>query len=73
MSMIGKTLLKGHALWREGRACTPNGFDLVDGSLPGYAFCECDARSVELPTTAARKRWHKQHKEEILAKEGKQP
>lgn len=59
----GKTRLKGHCLWREGGAMTDNGFDLVDASGPGYAMCECDARSPHLPNRSQRQKWHREHKD----------
>lgn len=36
---------------------------------PGSALCECGERSPDLPTTAARQRWHRDHKQAIRAKE----
>lgn len=59
MSMKGKTLVKGHTLSMEGQ---PLGYAR---SGIGYGGCSCGARSEELPSNAARKRWHKKHKEEV--------
>jgi hypothetical protein len=55
-TMKGKTLLKGHALYREGR---------IRYTGSAQARCQCGAFSKPLESDATRKRWHKQHKEEI--------
>jgi hypothetical protein len=44
--------VKGHA-WRPTK-----GGD-------GRALCECGKKSQVLPSTAARKRWHREHKEAV--------
>lgn len=36
----------------------------------GRALCECGEWSPELPSTAARKRWHREHKDEVRTREG---
>ncbi len=51
------------------------GHALLPQDLPGYywityrgigiGYCECGAQSPELPSTAARQRWHAEHKEQI--------
>ena len=32
---------------------------------PGQTRCQCGEWSPELPTTAARKRWHREHKQQV--------
>jgi hypothetical protein len=56
-SMKGKTLLKGHSLLFEGRCLGV-----------GKAICSCGQKSDNLPSNAARQRWHKEHKDAIIAK-----
>jgi hypothetical protein len=47
---------RGHRLFGEGRGAV------------GYGKCFCGVLSPdELPSAAARKRWHRQHKLDILA------
>ena len=58
-SRKGKTLVKGHTLLFEGRVSTYHGY----GTGPGRGRCSCGAESETLPTTAARKRWHREHKD----------
>ena len=59
-----QTLVKGHTLSMEGQ---PVGYAR---NGPGQGICSCRQLSPVLPTNAARKRWHKQHKDEILAARG---
>lgn len=61
MSLKGKTLVKGHSLLFEGAAFGRS----WNQSGAGMAKCTCGLMSPELPNRAARKRWHKQHKEEV--------
>jgi hypothetical protein len=62
--MAGSTLVAGHGLRHEGRYW--NGLAYVSGGMaPGR--CTCGDRSEPLPTGAARKRWHREHKDEIRA------
>jgi hypothetical protein len=60
--------IKGHELLFEGR--------LMNSYLPGNGVgkgrCRCGALSPDLPTTAARKRWHREHKQAILDAQGAQ-
>lgn len=62
MTMKGKTLLSGHTLLFEGKP-----IDLWPYTTggPGVGGCSCGERSETLATNAARKRWHKRHKEEV--------
>ncbi len=55
--------LAGHGLLAEGRV--PNGWSYGTGS--GRARCECGWESDILPTTAARQRAHRAHKEWVRA------
>ena len=34
---------------------------------PGWPRCECGERAPTLPSDAARKRWHREHKEAVRA------
>lgn len=56
--------IRGHALLHEGR--TKVGYFHLDNGF-GPASCECGVESPDLTSTAARKRWHKEHKAEVLA------
>jgi hypothetical protein len=58
--------LAGHYMLREGRLNYgmdgwPNG--------PGSVPCACGEKSPVLPTTAARKRWHGEHKDAVRARQ----
>jgi hypothetical protein len=56
------TRLAGHALPNEGRVgSTLDSSVLRNG--PGRSRCTCGKRSPLLPSTAQRKRWHRDHKE----------
>ncbi len=62
------TRLSGHDLRFEGRGVDPVTRVLHNGA--GHARCECGQWSPVLPTTAARKRWHRdEHKPAMRAKE----
>lgn len=50
----GKTLLPGHTLQFEGHA-----------RYGREGRCSCGAKSEALPTAAARKRWHAEHKDAL--------
>lgn len=52
----------GHTLWHEGRILTYHGW----GSGEGKGLCSCGEQSPALPTTAARQRWHREHKQAVL-------
>jgi hypothetical protein len=54
--------LAGHGLRHEGRHWVPGVGYTAAGTAPG--ICECGAESEPLPTAAARKRWHRDHKAE---------
>lgn len=55
--------LPGHELPNEGRLQTPYG----PRNHAGQARCTCGAASPVLPNTAARKQWHREHKDQIRA------
>ncbi len=58
--------VRGHGLRREGRAYDAQG--CYTGRNTGHAVCECGIVSDELPSTAARQRWHREvHKAAIAA------
>jgi len=62
--MAVPTRLAGHGLRHEGRHWTAAGY-VSGGMAPGV--CECGAKSPELPSAAARKQWHRDHKADIRA------
>ena len=64
MSAKGKTLLKGHTLRREGQAFDERGRWLPNEPY-GCGKCSCGEVSVPLHTDAARKRWHRAHKDSL--------
>lgn len=57
------TRLVGHELRNEGRLYDPSIHRYVNG--PGRAQCSCGEPSATLPSTGARKRWHRAHKDDI--------
>lgn len=74
------TRVAGHGLQAEGRSVEPHGsmylypyrtwhatWRLTDKKV-GKALCECGEWSPELPSTAARQRWHREvHKPGVKA------
>lgn len=54
--------LAGHTLPNEGRVRDAAGWL---GNGPGRARCSCGERSPNLSSTAARKLWHRDHKDDI--------
>lgn len=74
-SRRGMTRIKGHHLLREGAPHDDNGEVLSNWSFAypyprkvageGRGLCACGAMSVALPTAAARRRWHQQHKRDV--------
>ncbi|GAA2347487.1 hypothetical protein [Dactylosporangium salmoneum] len=62
------TRVAGHGLLREGAIYDENGHlphGAVVRSGPGRGKCECGSLSEVLPSTAARRRWHADHKGEV--------
>lgn len=67
--------LKGHGLINEGVGYSPSltgeaiakrwPFLWHDGR--GVGACSCGAKSEPLPSNAARKRWHREHKQAVVA------
>jgi hypothetical protein len=61
--MPKQLIVPGHALrfegrfWRDGRPCNDE----------GQGRCACGQVSPILPSTAARQRWHREHKQAVLA------
>lgn len=66
-------IVRGHGLLNEGVGYPPGIRDLVQRyryifhDPRGVGGCSCGAISPPLPSNAARKRWHKAHKAEIVA------
>lgn len=63
----------GHELRNEGRVFRIGeryyaSLGSGERNGPGSARCSCGAESPSLPTTAARQRWHRQHKADVLAR-----
>ncbi len=58
------TTVKGHSLVNEGAAFTLNKRRIRWNGTggEGYGFCSCGVSSPRLPTAAARRRWHNEHK-----------
>ena len=67
-------MLKGHALINEGVGYSPDHdpktvvarYWWLPHDPAGVAVCRCGATSEPLPSTAARKRWHREHKQAVL-------
>ena len=62
------TRLAGHGLFNEGAPVDDNGRRIwPDNDLHPYgrAQCECGVKSDIEPNYAARKRWHRDHKQEV--------
>jgi hypothetical protein len=58
--------IPGHGLVGEGRPFRANR-ERVDSTIgDGRALCACGALSHVLPSTNARKRWHREHKLALL-------
>jgi hypothetical protein len=60
--------LAGHELPHEGKATKKERRNFAPqqtGLAVGHTYCSCGARSPELPSDNARKRWHREHKDEI--------
>ena len=62
--------LSGHTLRHEGAAFEPvlNASGLPDrraGDRVGSGLCSCGEMSESLPSAAARKRWHREHKDRV--------
>ena len=55
----------GHGLYGEGWPWIGTKIQALYRSGPGMAKCECGQMSDLLPSTAARKRWHAQHKQDV--------
>lgn len=64
------TQIPGHGLQAEGRAYGDNGNGgwtrIMVGD--GVGLCSCGDTSEVLPSDAARKRWHKDHKADAVAR-----
>jgi hypothetical protein len=60
---IGQTLVKGHYLIQEGSNRKLYGYSW---EKVGPGQCSCGLLSPDLPSTAARKRWHDAHKDDVL-------
>lgn len=62
--------LSGHTLRYEGAAIEPVADatgrpDRLTGDRQGSGLCSCGETSESLPSDAARKRWHADHKQHV--------
>jgi len=60
--------LVGHALFNEGAPFDNNGRRIWPGNDPypqGRGQCECGEKSAVEVSAAARKRWHREHKQAV--------
>lgn len=64
------TRLPGHTLRNEGRLA---GWPMSAQNGVGKTRCSCGEPSPELPSTAARKRWHAEHKQSISTADSQPP
>jgi hypothetical protein len=67
--MAGSNRLAGHTLPCEGRVQL-GGHIIGDGSGEGRACCSCGRESPLLPSTRARKQWHRDHKNDVRSELG---
>jgi hypothetical protein len=68
-ALMAKQLrVPGHTLPWEGRVSDYTAYWGVRGGS-GRTHCSCGEQSPELPSTAARQRWHREHKEAFLAEQ----
>jgi hypothetical protein len=65
--IVNGNRLAGHGLIREGWPFIGTNIEARHRTGPGMAKCECGAMSDVLPSTNARKRWHRGHKAEVDA------
>lgn len=74
MKVKGRVLVKGHGLINEGTGYEPGWppeaylrrFWTMAHDRGGVAVCWCGAISDPLPSDAARKRWHRDHKANLM-------
>lgn len=70
--MIEQLLVHGHGLLNEGRAFTDGGGNCETCDVEaatgkrGHPRCSCGVLGPHLDSDAARKRWHRDHKNDIL-------
>jgi len=63
------TRLVGHALWHEGAPYDDRGRRIeYPRTTEGRAKCECGELSEALPSGAARRRWHADHKADVSSR-----
>jgi len=65
--MATTTLLKGHGLVEEGWPFIGTQVRARYRGSPGMGKCSCGEMSEMLPSTVARKRWHREHKDKVRA------
>lgn len=63
--IVNGNRLAGHGLIREGWPFISRNIEALYRTGPGMAKCECGTLSEVLPSTNARKDWHRKHKQEI--------
>lgn len=63
-------IVSGHGLMNEGAAFNADGTRVMYNTVSGvgHALCACGVMSEEpLPSSGARRRWHKEHKAAVAA------
>lgn len=60
--------VEGHTLWYEGAVHDASGLVVlpIRRGGRGRGRCSCNALSEMLDSGAARRRWHRRHKQEVL-------
>lgn len=69
--MPKQIIVPGHHLPFEGK--TKAQWMYRSGVASGSTKCSCGVESPVLPTIAARQRWHREHKLDVLATAGASP
>lgn len=62
----GTLRVAGHGLLHEGWPYTDSGIRQYRRWYSGRGKCECGAMSEPVESIAARKRWHREHKEAMI-------
>lgn len=71
-SRRGQTLVSGHTLLSEGEPYDADGHAIsrwdTEARQTGRAKCSCGELSDPIATKAGRKRWHRDHKDEVKSR-----
>ena len=75
MSNVGKTMVKGHGLISEGEVKFASDGTYVSywrvGTNEAHAQCRCGAMSPAGISQYAAKKWHREHKAEVVVEAAK--